>query len=193
MVTTSSLSRKSLLLSSGSRNERTQKHSVSGDQTVSRYLLASCFVMLVLGLAHSTLAAEPVPPLQPGMNKAQPFTGKVLPVSKALEKMGVKNDADNTGLALVADDGTLYTLVKDDASRLFFLDKQLHDRSVKVTARVVPGTQMLKLEKVQTVVKGKLHDIDYWCENCQFPNTQPGPCMCCGGETVFRERLAKQP
>jgi hypothetical protein len=56
----------------------------------------------------------------------------------------------------------------------------------------VTGTQILKVEKVQTVVNGKVHDVDYWCENCQFSNPQPGPCRCCGGETSFRELPAKQ-
>jgi hypothetical protein len=132
-------------------------------------------------------AADPKPAEQ-----ARPFTGKVLPLGTVLARHGVKLDAAAAAaVALVTDAGTTYLLVKDDASRLLFLDKHLHDRPVKLTARIIPGTHLLKVEKVQTVVKGQVCDIDYWCENCQFANPQPGPCRCCGGETVFRELPAK--
>ena len=108
-----------------------------------------------------------------------------------LKKLGAKPDADTAGVALVTADGTVYALVKDDASRLLFLDKQLHNRDVRLTGKLLPGTQVLKVEKVQTVKAGKVFDVDYWCENCQLASTQPGKCMCCGAETELRERPTK--
>lgn len=117
--------------------------------------------------------------------------GKVLPLVKVLEKQGVKADPDTAGVALVTADGTVYTLVKDDASRLLFLDPKLHNRDVRLTTKRIPGTQMLKVEKVQTVKTGKVFDVDYCCENCQLAATEPGKCKCCQSETVLRELPTK--
>jgi hypothetical protein len=135
-------------------------------------------------------AATAAPPSAP-VEKLRAFDGKVLPLAKVLEKQGAKPDPDTAGVALVTADGTVYTLVKDDASRLLFLDPQLHDRPVCLTARRLPGAQVLKVEKVQAVKDGKPFDLDYWCENCQLSYPQPGKCHCCQGETVLRELPAK--
>ena len=145
----------------------------------------------VLTCATFVLAA-PVPAADPAKPAAVTFDGKVMPLADALKKLGARPDADTTGVALVAADGTVYTLVKDEKSRLLFLDKQLHNREVRLTARVLPGTQTLKVEKVQTVAKGgKVFDVDYWCENCQLAAAEPGKCMCCGADLVLRERPVK--
>jgi hypothetical protein len=131
------------------------------------------------------------PAADPGTVAPAAFDGKVSPLAKVLEKQGVKPDPDTAGVALVTADGAVYTLVKDDASRLLFLDKQLHDRDVRLTARLLPGTRILKVERVQAVKAGKLFDVDYWCENCQLAATEPGKCKCCGGDTALRETPAK--
>jgi hypothetical protein len=135
-----------------------------------------------LAAVCAVLAADPAP---------QVFEGKVLPLAKALEKLGEKPDPDTAGVALVTADGTVFPLVKDADARLFFLDPKLHDRPVRLAAKVVRGTQILKVEKVQTVKAGKVYDVDYWCENCQLSYTEPGKCKCCGSDTVLRELPAK--
>lgn len=137
------------------------------------------------------LTGTGTPAAEPAKAPATGFDGKVIPLADALKKLGAKPDADTTGVALVTADGVVYTLVKDDASRLLFLDKQLHNRDIRVTARPLPGTQVLKVEKVQTVVKGKVFDVDYWCENCQLAATEPGKCKCCASDMVLRELPAK--
>ena len=144
---------------------------------------------LVLGLAVGTAAPPAEVPAR--ANTSLTFDGKVVPLAEALKKLGAKPDADTVGVVLVTADGTVYALVKDDASRLLFLDKQLHTRDVRLTGRPLPGTQMLKVEKVQTMKDGKVFDVDYWCENCQLAYPEPGKCMCCGGETALRERPVK--
>jgi hypothetical protein len=140
-------------------------------------------------IACLILSPIPAPTAEPG--EAATFDGRVVPLADALKKLGAKPDADTAGVALVTADGTVYTLVKDEASRLLFLDRQLHNRNVRLTARVLPGTQTLAVAKVQTLVSGKLFDVDYWCENCQLAAKEPGKCKCCGGDTVLRELPAK--
>lgn len=139
--------------------------------------------VLMLLLPACGFAADPPKPVA--------FDGKVQPLAAVLKKLDVKADADTDGLALVTADGEVLTLVKDDASRKLFLDPALHDRPVKLTAVKLPGTQMLKVEKVQTVKDGKLFDVDYWCDQCVLAATQPGKCMCCGSDVVLRELPAK--
>ena len=122
--------------------------------------------------------------------KATAFLGKVVPVSSLKVKPVGKFVPD--AVALVGDDGKTYPIEASEAAKMLVLDPQLHNRPMKLTATLTAATQSLKVEKVQSVVKGVVHDIDYWCDNCQFPNTAPGPCMCCGGPTEFRERPAKE-
>ena len=93
-------------------------------------------------------------------------------------------------MAIVTADGKLYVLVKTAKSRLLFMDKQLANRQFRLTGKVVPGTQMLKVEQVQTIKEGKVFNVDYWCENCELAASEPGKCFCCGAETALRETPA---
>jgi len=117
------------------------------------------------------------------------FTGKVVSLPAPKGKSVTK--PEDRGLALKAGDGTAYPLVEDDGSRMFFLDPQLWNRPVRVTAMLVPATKGLRVVFVQTVKDGKAYDVDYWCEICQISHTYPGSCVCCGDELVFRERPSK--
>lgn len=146
---------------------------------------------LVALLGSVSVNAAPPAPANANAEQAQAFDGKVVPLAEALKKLGTKPDADTTGVALVTADGTVYTMVKDAKTRLLFLDKQLHNRDVRLTAKVLPGTRVLHVEKVQTVKNGKVFNVDYWCENCQLEASEPGPCICCGAATVLRELPAK--
>lgn len=148
------------------------------------------FALAVLLSGFSATAAPPEP-VKPAAPATQAIDGKVVPLADALKKLGVKPDADTTGVALVTADGTVYTLVKDAKTRLLFMDKQLHNRDFRLTAKVLPNTHVLSVEKVQTVKGGKVFDVDYWCDQCQLEANEPGPCKCCGGETVLRERAVK--
>jgi hypothetical protein len=153
--------------------------------------LTGLLVVIAFCLAPATAAPPTVSITPVGKDTVQVIEGKVVPLANALKKLGAKPDADSAGVAFVTADGIVYTLVKDDVSRLLFLDKQLHKRDVRLTGKRLPGTQILKVEKVQTVKAGKVFDVDYWCENCQLAYPQPGKCMCCGSETELRERLTK--
>jgi hypothetical protein len=144
--------------------------------------------LLAVLLLTPAFAADPKPADPP---KAAAFDGEVQPLADALKKLGAKPDADTAGVALVTAGGEVFTLVKDDASRMLFLDPDLHNRDVRLTATRLPGTQCLKVEKVQTVKGGKVFDVDYWCDRCQLAAPQPGKCVCCGDQVVLRELPAK--
>lgn len=150
-----------------------------------RVLFATAVCSVALFGAPITSVASPA------NDTVQVLDGKVVPLADALKKLGVKPDPDTVGVALVTAEGTVYTLVKDEKTRLLFLDAQLQNRDVRLTARVLPGTRVLQVDRVQTVKGGKVFNVDYWCDQCQLEAAEPGPCKCCGGETVLRELPAK--
>lgn len=102
------------------------------------------------GMAEPPVAAKPA---------AVAFDGKVVLVSSLKTKPAGTFAAE--AVALVADDGKVYPIETGDAAKKLVLDKGLHDRPMKLTATLTT-TNSLKVTKVQSVVKGQLHDIDYW-------------------------------
>lgn len=117
------------------------------------------------------------------------FAGKVLPLGEVVKTQSASADEDGlkVGRVLEANGGKIYSLVKDEVSRKLFMDDRLLGRPMQITAVQIPGTQMLVVKKVQSVVKGKLHDVDYWCEKCQLAASEPGVCKCCGSPVELRE------
>jgi hypothetical protein len=126
--------------------------------------------------------------------KSEDFTGKVVPMAALLEKFGAKLDADAapSWLALQADDGKAYPLIKDDGSRLFFLDKRLLDRPMRLTGRLHPESRTLQVLAVHSLVKGQLHDVYYWCDVCSIRRGEKKVCDCCGGPMELREEPVKK-
>src|SRR5947207_2279317 len=88
--------------------------------------ILGAFTVGLLPLLH---AADPAP-------KPQLYKGQVVPLAAYLEKHGAKLDreASPQWYALVADDGKVYPLIKDDGSRMFFKDERLLNRPMQLTA-----------------------------------------------------------
>jgi hypothetical protein len=126
-------------------------------------------------------------PQQPA--KTQYFNGKVVPLATVLDKQGVKLDADAAAqwMALVADNGKIYPLIKDDGSRMFFKDQTLLNRPMRLTARQVPDSQLLQVVNVHSYVKGQLHEVYYWCDICSIRGYELTKCGCCGDIMVLKE------
>jgi hypothetical protein len=121
--------------------------------------------------------------------KTEYFNGKVVTVASWLEKQGVKSDSDSAHqvLALVTEDGKLYMLVKDDSSRMFFKDKTLLNRPMRLTGRLLPQSHLLQVVNVHSYVQGQLHEVYYWCDTCSIRALEPGDCACCQAPLVLRE------
>jgi len=100
-----------------------------------------------------------------------------------------KVTAAKDALALATDDGKLYPLVKDRGSMMLFKDSKLLNRPMRLTGRVVDGR--LQVVNVHSVLKGKVHEVYYWCEVCQIKRFEPGACDCCGAALEFRETPVK--
>jgi hypothetical protein len=129
------------------------------------------------------------PPARP-----EEFTGKVVPLADLVAQAGGRLDPDAAPhwLALVRDDGQVYPLVKDSGSRLFFKDKDLLNRPMRLTGRLLPGSQLLQVSSAHSLIKGRPHEIYYWCEVCSIKRGEKNICECCGGPMELREEPLKK-
>lgn len=126
----------------------------------------------------------------PPAAKTQQFDGKVVPLSGLLEKFGSRLDPEAAPhwLALVTEDGKTYPLIRDEGARLFFSDKRLLDRPMRVTGRLFQDTRLLQVVAVNSIIKGELHEVYYWCDICSIRrNEKLKQCECCGGAMELRE------
>jgi hypothetical protein len=148
-----------------------------------------------VGLVLACLAAG-VPLLAgaPRAAKPQVFTGKVVPLADLVARAGGKLDADAspTALVLVADGGKVYTLIKDEGSRLFFKDTRLLNRPMRLTGRVLPNSQVLRVSSSESLIKGERHEVYYWCDICSIRRPEKMMCECCGGPMELREEPVKK-
>jgi hypothetical protein len=130
----------------------------------------------------------------PAAPKDEAFTGKVVPLAELVAKAGSRLDADAAPfwLALVTDDGKVYPLVKDGGARLFFKDKALLNRPMRLTGRLLPGSQVLQVKAVHSLHGGKLHEVYYWCDVCSIRRGEKDVCECCGGPMELREEPVKR-
>jgi hypothetical protein len=124
----------------------------------------------------------------------QTYSGKVVRLADVVAKSGTKldDDASPYWLALTTDDGKVYPLVKDSGARLFFKDPALLNRPVHLTARLIPGSSLLRVASVRTVVKGEENEVYYWCDICSIKRGEKNICECCGGPMELREVPVKK-
>lgn len=140
--------------------------------------------VVALGVAWAGKPAE----------KIEAFRGKVVPLAELLAKGGGKLDADAAPywLVLQGDDGKVYPLVKDNGSRLFFLDKALLNRSMQLTGKLVPGSTVLRVNVVNSLHKGSLYEVYYWCDVCAIKRPEKMICECCSGPMELKEDPLKR-
>jgi hypothetical protein len=125
----------------------------------------------------------------PAAFKTQFYNGKVVPLADVLAKSGVTLDVDAAPhwLALVADDGTVYPLIKDAGTRMFFQDPVLLNRPMRLTGRTLPKTRLVQVVNVHSYRQGKLHEVYYWCDICTIRGYENTKCGCCGAPMERRE------
>jgi hypothetical protein len=126
--------------------------------------------------------------------KLETFTGKVVPLADLVAKTGSKLDPDAAphSLVLVTDDGKAYSLVKDSGGRLFFKDPELLNRPMRLTGKLLPGSQILDVTLAQSLIKGEPNEIYYWCDVCSIRRSEKMVCECCGGPMKRHEEPLKK-
>lgn len=145
-------------------------------------LLAACVIGFAPLFGGERAAKKPAA-------KISDYKGKIVPLADVLAKADIQLDADAapSWLALVGEDGKIYPLVKDTGSRMFFQDRQLLHRPMRLTGRLLPDSQLLQVTAVRSYVKGQLHEVYYWCEVCSIRRNEKNICECCGGPMMRRE------
>jgi len=121
--------------------------------------------------------------------KLQRFEGNVVPLADLVAGAGSHLDPDAAPywLALRTGDGKVYPLVKDSGARLFFKNKALLNRPMRLTGRLLPGSQVLQVTAVRSLVKGRPHELYYWCDICSIRRGEKMTCECCGGPMELHE------
>ena len=166
---------------------RGPSHSHFPDAPLSSPRLYRPALCAALALALCPFLAAPAGPA-PAVKEGE-YGGKVVPLAGLLEKFGSRLDPDAAPhwLALADDDGKVYPLIKDDGSRMFFQDKALLNRPMRLTGRLHPDSRLLQVLSVHSVIKGKPHEVYYWCDICSIKRLEKKECDCCGGPLELRE------
>ena len=118
------------------------------------------------------------------------LTGRVLELTAALNSTGLTFDKEPIARQVVLQDrdGTITPLLSDDASRAFFLDERLRDRSAEIQARHYPGLPYLQVISFRIEENGRLRTPEYYCEICTISVRFPQSCPCCQGPMELRMR-----
>lgn len=90
------------------------------------------------------------------------------------------------GLQLALTGGGTVDLELDEGLELTMRDPQLAKRLWELRGQLHEGGRFA-VEKIFTVKEGELHRVTYYCEICHITTHEPGPCMCCQGDTDLRE------
>lgn len=83
-------------------------------------------------------------------------------------------------------------LLKDGGSRLFFKDTALLNRPMLLIGRPLPGSQILRVIAVRSLIKGQPHEVYYWCDVCSIKRGEKNICECCGGPMELKEEPLKK-
>jgi hypothetical protein len=126
-------------------------------------------------------------------DKPATYTGKVVPLADVLAKSGVKMDKTTAArwLALATDDGKVYPLRNEDNGRMFYSDKALLNRTMRLTARTVDDSYLQVLQ-VHSIIRGELLEVYYWCDVCTIKRFEKKACECCGAPMELREEPVKK-
>ena len=126
--------------------------------------------------------------------KNEYYKGKVIRLGEFVEKHGSKLEPDAAAhwLALSTEDGKIYPLIEDDGARMFFKDEKLLNRPMRLTGRLLPGSQLLQVVEVHSYLHGELHEVYYWCDICSIKRYEKKMCDCCGGPMELHEEPVKK-
>ena len=81
-----------------------------------------------------------------------------------------------------------YTLLRTAQSEALFVDKRFEKRTLVLTGRVFPGTDLLEISSFRWLRDGELYEVYYWCEICSIEGVDPGSCACCQRDVELREK-----
>jgi hypothetical protein len=63
---------------------------------------------------------------------------------------------------------------------------------MRLTGRLLPGSQLLQVLEARSIHKGKLFEVYYWCDICSIRRGEKMICECCGGPMDLKEEPVRQ-
>jgi len=142
--------------------------------------------VVCLGLISQVVGADSP---RPAMTE-QTISGQVVRLSAALEDLHIPADAESieAQVVLKMSDGSLVPLIRDEASRAFFMDPRLQSREAELRVRRYAGVPYVQVTSFKVVEDGKLRTPEYFCEVCTISTRYPQSCPCCQRPMEFRMR-----
>mgnify|MGYP000271247358 CR=1 FL=1 len=140
-------------------------------------------VLTLRGWSDEPTATDGPPPTK------RLFRGRVVSVTQALEKRGLKaSTAELRGqVALDTPSGELLLILPDWRGKAFYQDERLRDRPVELVGYRRTGLPYLQILQVYTAdALGRWQYTDYWCDICSIPMYEIKPCDCCQQEIRLR-------
>ncbi len=87
----------------------------------------------------------------------------------------------------LAEDGTVYTLLRTKLSEAIFVDPRVRERELILSVRVLPKSQVIDVVTIKSVKDGVIHDLYYYCFICSIRTVDPAICLCCQEPVEFME------
>lgn len=118
------------------------------------------------------------------------LTGQVVPLTTALSDLGLRADPESIDQQVVlrTSGGELIPLIRDEASRAFFMDPQLRSKDAELHVRRYAGVPYVQVTTFKIAVDGTLRTPEYYCEVCSISVRYPQSCPCCQRTMEFRFR-----
>jgi len=114
--------------------------------------------------------------------------GEVLAMPQILERKQIKADHPplENQVALLSADGQVLPLLSDEGGRLFFLDKTMLGRPVRLKLRSRSDLPFVQVIGVELKHEGRWRVPQYYCDVCTIAVRYPQICLCCQGPMEFR-------
>ena len=138
--------------------------------------------------ANKSPAGNPLSPLDNASPAKHRYSGKVVRLSDALTRRGIKCGSEmESHIVLETDDGRLLPILADWRGRAFYQDARLRDRKVTLIAHRRDDLGYLQPLMVFTYDEvDRPQFTDYWCDVCSIPMYEIKPCDCCQGDIRLR-------
>jgi hypothetical protein len=149
----------------------------------------------VIGLAEA--ADEPRKEQPKEAKETAPVTlrGRIIQInSKLKNEHGLDISADAEPLrGFKTGDGRIYTLMKTRNSLALFTDERLRERELILKGRLFESSHFFEATVIQSVHKGVVHDLYYYCDICAIKSLTQEACACCQEPVRLVEVPVKQP
>ncbi|MBI1325465.1 hypothetical protein GC170_20055 [bacterium] len=146
-------------------------------------LLALSSLFLYLSSFVQVLAQDP-------QSRTETFEGVVRPLSEIAKSRKISSDSEPLAglMALETKDGRAIPLLSDEGGRMYYLDKAMRGRQVRLKMIERPDFPVAEVIQSEVMHEGRWRVPQYYCDVCTIAVRYPQVCLCCQGPMEFRYR-----